>query len=77
MCLLSCMCVCMYVCMCVYIYIYTCIYVPEGFYFVCDRGKHRNAKRFNFGCNMLSSSPCPKVTHTHNIVPFSKHNITI
>ena len=24
-----------------------------GFYFVCDHGKHRNAKRYNFGCNLL------------------------
>ena len=22
-----------------------------GFYFVCDHGKHRNAKRYNLGCN--------------------------
>ena len=23
-----------------------------GLYFVCDHGKHRNAKRYKFGCNM-------------------------
>ena len=25
-----------------------------GFYFVCDHGKHRHAKRYNFGCNLPS-----------------------
>ena len=30
-----------------YIYIYTC------FCFVCDHGKHRNAKRYNLVCNLL------------------------
>ena len=28
-----------------------------GFYFICDRDKHRNAKRYNFGCNSFSSPP--------------------
>ena len=45
-----------------------------GLCFVCDHGKHRNAKRYNFGCNLLSSPPCP--TSYTQIVPFSKHNLT-
>ena len=28
-----------------------------GFYFVCDHGQHRNAKRYNFGRN-FSHPPC-------------------
>ena len=28
-------------------------HIDGGFYFVCDHEKHRNAKRYNYGCNLL------------------------
>ena len=46
-----------------------------SFHFVCDHGKHRNAKRYNFGCNfVVPPLPVPKVTS--NIAPFSKTYLT-
>ena len=52
----------MYVYMHTYIYIYIYIYIGHspmlckdacgGFYFVCDHGKHGNAKQCYFGCNL-------------------------
>ena len=35
------------------------------FYFVCHHSKHRNAKRYNFGCNCFPSPACPK-SYTQN-----------
>ena len=29
------------------------MYICGGFYFVCDHGRRRNAKRYNFGCSFL------------------------
>ena len=72
-----------------YIYIYTCIgpgtsqFVVSshsvvscgGVYFVCDRSKRRNAKRYNFECNcFLSSPPCPKRKVTPKVAPFNQTN---
>ena len=61
--------ICIYIyintCLLIYIYIYiyiyihcsvrflACAYTYGSFYFVCDHGKHRNAKRYNFGCNLF------------------------
>ena len=36
-----------------------------SFYFVCDHGKHRNAKQYNFVRILWSSPPCPK-SYTQN-----------
>ena len=32
-------------------------YADGGLSFVCEHGKHRNAERYNFGCNLFSSPP--------------------
>ena len=58
-----------------------------GFYLVCEHGKHRNAKQYNFGCNFwFSSPPCPKsitivlggkTKVIPKIVPFSKQKLTV
>ena len=42
-----------------------------GFYFVCDQGKHRNAKRYNFGCIFCYYSP-PCVTFVCLLLPVPK-----
>ena len=48
-----------------------------GFYFVCDHGKHGNAKRYNCGCNFVSSLSrklhqksyrLAKITWLHNFI---------
>ena len=42
-----------------------------GFYVVCDHGKHRNAKRYNSGCDFAYGG---KTKVTHQIFPFSNNN---
>ena len=46
-----------------------------GFCFVCDHGKHRNAKQYNFECIFSPLLPVPKVSP--KIVSFSKTNLII
>ena len=46
-----------------------------GFYFVCDHGKHRNAKRYNL-LVIRSPLPLPVPKVTPKIVPFSKKDLT-
>ena len=43
-----------------------------GFYFVCDHGKHRNAKLYNFWCNLLLGG---ETKVTPKIVLFSKKHL--
>ena len=45
-----------------------------GVYFVCDHGKHGNAKRYDFGCKLLPGEGETQVTL--KIVPFSKRKLT-
>ena len=45
-----------------------------GLYFVCDNGKHRNAKRYNFGCNFLLGG---ETKVTPNTISFSLEEITM
>ena len=52
----------------------TKFYLYGGFYFVCDHGKYRKAKRYNFGCNRLFVPPLPVPKVTPKIVPFSNSN---
>ena len=58
----------------IYIYIYIHTYICGGFYFVCDHGKHRTAKRYKFGCNLLSGG---ETQVTSRIAPFSKNKLTV
>ena len=44
------------------------------FYFVCDHGKHRNAKRYKFGCNLILGGE-RKVTP--KTVSFSQKRLTM
>ena len=71
---------CVYIYIYTYIHIYIYIYTGGrtrafvfkrrcgSFYLVYDHGKHRNAKRYNFGCNLLGGET--KVTP--KVVPFSE-----
>ena len=45
-----------------------------GFYFVCDHGKHRNAKRYNFGCNFVIRY---ETKVTPKTAPFSETDLII
>ena len=45
-----------------------------GFYFFCDRGKHRNAKRYNSECNFLSGG---ETKVTPKIVQLSLNKFTM
>ena len=43
-------------------------------YLICDHGKHRNAKRYNVGCNLFLFGGETKVTPKTG--PFSKKQLT-
>ena len=50
-----------------------CLETYGGLYFVCDHGKHRNAKRYNIVCNFVQGG---ETRVTPKTVPFSKTNLT-
>ena len=44
----------------------------EGFYFICDHGKHRNTEQHNCGCNFVLKGQNTKYIQNRTLL--QKHN---